>query len=102
MSRYLISRIEAHPRIELHARTEIVGLEGNGHLERVSWRTGRGGPVQTRDLRHVFTMTGAPPTTRWLAGCLAPAPKGIIKTGSAPQARRPTRPTWPPAAARPV
>src|SRR3989475_291158 len=33
MSRYLISRIEAHPRIELHARTEIVGLEGNGHLE---------------------------------------------------------------------
>src|SRR5205807_6964904 len=39
MSRYLISRIDAHPRIEQHTRTEIVGLEGNGHLERVSWRT---------------------------------------------------------------
>src|SRR5206468_10857700 len=34
LSRYLISRIDAHPRIELHTRTEIVGLEGNGHLER--------------------------------------------------------------------
>src|SRR5258705_3732113 len=46
MSRYLISRVEAHPRIELHARTEVVGLEGNGHLEQVGWRTGRGGPGQ--------------------------------------------------------
>jgi len=25
MSRYLISRFEAHPRVELHTRTEIVG-----------------------------------------------------------------------------
>src|SRR5438552_1290236 len=41
MSRYLISRIEAHSRIELHTRTEIVGLEGNGHLERGAWRGGR-------------------------------------------------------------
>src|SRR2546422_6036572 len=49
MSRYLISRIDAHPRIEQHARTEIVGLEGNGHLERVSWRTGPGGPVRSEE-----------------------------------------------------
>ena len=95
MSRYLISRIEAHPRIELHARTEIVGLEGNGHLERVSWRTGRGGPVETRDLRHVFTMTGAAPSTRWLAGCLALDPKGFIKTGSALTADELTGAKWP-------
>ena len=81
MSRYLISRIEAHPRIELHGRTEIVGLEGNGHLEHVAWRTGRGGPVETQNIRHVFTMTGAAPSTKWLAGCLALDAKGFIKTG---------------------
>jgi thioredoxin reductase (NADPH) len=81
MSRYLISRIEAHPRIELHPRTEIVGLEGNGHLEQIAWRTGRGGPVQTQKVRHVFTMTGAEPSTKWLAGCLALDAKGFIKTG---------------------
>jgi len=83
MSRYLISRIEAHPRVELHPRTEIVGLEGNGHLEQIAWRTGRGGPVQQQKIRHVFTMTGAEPSTKWLAGCLALDQKGFIKTGAA-------------------
>jgi thioredoxin reductase (NADPH) len=81
MSRYLISRIEAHPRVELHTRTEIVSMEGNGHLEQVAWRTGRDGPVQQQMIRHVFTMTGAEPSTKWLAGCLALDPKGFIKTG---------------------
>ena len=83
MSRYLISRIDAHPRIEQHARTEIVGLEGNGHLERVSWRTGGDGLVETQNIRHVFTMTGAEPSTKWLAGCLALDGNGFVKTGGA-------------------
>ena len=82
MSRYLISRIDAHPRIVQHPRTEIVGLEGNGHLERVAWRSGRVGPVETQDIRHVFTMTGAEPSTKWLAGCLALDDKGFVKTGA--------------------
>ena len=30
MSRYLIRRIEEHPRIELHTRTEVVAMEGDG------------------------------------------------------------------------
>ncbi len=83
MSRYLISRIDAHPRIEQHTRTEIVGLEGNGHLERVSWRTGGDGLVETQNIRHVFTMTGAEPSTTWLAGCLALDANGFVKTGGA-------------------
>ncbi len=81
MSRYLISRIEAHPRVELHTRTEIVSMEGNGHLEQIAWRTGRDGPAQKQMIRHVFTMTGAEPSTKWLAGCLALDPKGFVKTG---------------------
>src|SRR5213596_2766055 len=95
MSRYLISRIEAHPRVELHTRTEIVGLEGNGHLEQVAWRTGRGGPVQQQKLRHVFTMTGAEPSTKWLAGCLALDTKGFIKTGQALSADDLSTAKWP-------
>ena len=83
MSRYLISRIEAHPKVKLHTRTEIVGLEGNGHLEQIAWRTGRSGPVEKQKIRHVFTMTGAEPSTKWLAGCLALDDKGFIKTGAA-------------------
>jgi len=95
MSRYLISRIEAHPRIELHTRTEIVGLEGNGHLEQVAWRSGRGGPVEKQKIRHVFTMTGAEPSTKWLAGCLALDAKGFIKTGAALSTDDLTSAKWP-------
>ncbi len=95
MSRYLISRIEAHPQIALHPRTEIVGLEGNGHLEQVVWRAGRNGPVETQKIRHVFTMTGAEPSTKWLAGCLALDDKGFIKTGAALTADELAAAKWP-------
>jgi thioredoxin reductase (NADPH) len=80
MSRYLIRRIEEHPGIELHTRTEVVALEGGAHLDRVSWRDGSGN-VETRGIRHVFVMMGAVPNTRWLEGCLALDDKGFIRTG---------------------
>src|SRR5438034_496827 len=81
MSRYLIRRIEDHPAIVRHVHTEIVSLEGNGHLERVGWRDSQSGSTETYGIRHVFTMTGAVPSTRWLDGCLALDAKGVIKTG---------------------
>ena len=81
MSRYLISRIEDHPRIVRHVHAEIVSLEGNGHLERVGWRDKQSGRIETHGIRHVFAMTGAAPSTRWLGGCLALDAKGFIKTG---------------------
>ena len=33
MSQYLIARIEAHPKIEIHYLTEIVAVTGTAHLE---------------------------------------------------------------------
>src|SRR2546422_391563 len=81
MSRYLIRRIEDHPAIVRHVHTEIVSLEGNGHLERLGWRDGETGQVETHAIRHVFTMTGAVPSTHWLDKCLALDAKGFIKTG---------------------
>jgi len=61
--------------------TEIVSLEGNGHLERVGWRDNQTGLVETHGIRHVFTMTGAVPSTHWLDGCLVLDDKGFLKTG---------------------
>jgi thioredoxin reductase (NADPH) len=81
MSRYLIRRIDENPRITLRTRTDIVGLEGQGHLERVRWRDNQSGKVETHDIRHVFIMTGAVPNTAWLEGCVAIDAKGFIKTG---------------------
>ena len=80
MSRYLIRRIEESPAIELHTCTEIVAVEGDDHLERVSWRKNQG-PVETHDIRHIFVMTGATPSTDWLSGCLRLDAQGFVKTG---------------------
>lgn len=80
MSRYLIRRIEETPAIQLRTRTEIVALEGNGHLERVQWRDGTGA-VTRHDIRHVFLMTGADANTGWLNSRVALDAKGFIKTG---------------------
>jgi thioredoxin reductase (NADPH) len=80
MSRYLIRRIEDNPKITLHTQTEIVGLEGDGHLAEVRCRD-RAGNEERRPLRHVFVMTGAEPNSRWLGGCVVLDDKGFIKTG---------------------
>jgi len=81
MSRYLIRRIEENPVIELHLHTEIVGLDGGEHLERVTWQDKTTGETSTHDIRHVFVMTGATPHTDWLKGCLALDSKGFVLTG---------------------
>ncbi|HXO41472.1 MAG TPA: FAD-dependent oxidoreductase [Thermoanaerobaculia bacterium] len=83
MSRYLVRRIEGSPGITLRLRSEIVAVEGDRHLERVRWRDAQRQAVETRDIRHVFVMTGAVPSTAWLAGCVALDAKGFIKTGPA-------------------
>lgn len=81
MSRYLIQRIAENPAIELHTNTEIVGLEGGAQLERVTWKNRITGEVCTRDIHHVFIMTGASPRTGWLQGCVVLDEKGFILTG---------------------
>jgi thioredoxin reductase (NADPH) len=81
MSRYLIRRIEDSPAIVLRTRAQVVALEGNAHLERVTWRDDRTGALDTPAIRHVFMMTGAVPNTRWLERCIALDDKGFIKTG---------------------
>jgi thioredoxin reductase (NADPH) len=81
MSRYLIQRIEENPAIDLHYHTELTGLEGDGHLERVTWQDKANGEACARDIRHVFLMAGARPRTEWLKGCLALDEKGFILTG---------------------
>jgi thioredoxin reductase (NADPH) len=81
MSRYLIQRIEENPTIEVHYRTEIVGLDGDTQLERVTWQDKNTGEISTHDLRHLFIMAGGSPRTEWLKGCLAMDGKGFVLTG---------------------
>jgi len=71
MSRYLIRRIEESRNITLSPLTEIRALEGNGRLERIVWHNTATGTTETREIHHLFSMTGATPNTAWLDGCLA-------------------------------
>ncbi len=80
MSRYLVRRIEETPNIRLLTRTQIESLGGADHLERVTWVEANG-ERQTRDIRHVFMMTGAKPNTDWLRRCVTLDEKGFVKTG---------------------
>jgi thioredoxin reductase (NADPH) len=81
MSRYLIRRIETSGAIALRRRTEIVGVEGEFHLEKVICRELNRNDTESLACRHVFVMTGAAPATGWLHACVALDAKGFVKTG---------------------
>jgi len=81
MSQYLIARIEAHVKIEIHYLTQIVGMTGAAHLESISWKENSTGISVTRRIRHVFVMAGAAPRTEWLEDSFVLDTKGFIVTG---------------------
>ena len=81
MSRYLMQRITEHPKIELHLQADLLSLEGDSHLERVTWLDRSLGEKTTREIRHVFVMAGASPRSEWLRGCVALDQQGFILTG---------------------
>jgi thioredoxin reductase (NADPH) len=94
MSRYLIRRIEETPSITLHPCTEVSALLGAKHLESVEWRTD-GQPSEGHEIRHVFVMTGAVPSTAWLDGCVTLDAHGFVKTGPDLSAEELAAAKWP-------
>ncbi|MHA6205371.1 FAD-dependent oxidoreductase [Dyella soli] len=81
MSDYLVQRIAQSAEITLHTRSEIVGLEGDERLRRVTWRHRDTGELTTREISNMFVMIGAEPNTDWLEGCLELDGKGFVLTG---------------------
>ena len=81
MSRYLIRRIDESPAITLRPYTQIDGLEGDGRLERIWWRCADPAGRECREIRHVFSMTGADANTGWLGDCLTLDAQRFVKTG---------------------
>jgi thioredoxin reductase (NADPH) len=81
MSQYLIARIEAHPKIEVHYLTQIVAVTGTAHLESIKWKDDSSGLEENMPIRHVFVMAGAAPRTEWLEDSFVLDKKGFIITG---------------------
>jgi thioredoxin reductase (NADPH) len=80
MSHYLIARIEADPRIEVLQHTEVRGLEGATHLERVTLEDNETGQRRTVPCQGLFCFIGAVPATAWLGDCVALDRSGFVIT----------------------
>jgi len=80
MSRYLIQRIEASPKITLHTHKQIVELRGGERLESICWQSAGGEPREA-PARHLFLFLGADPSTAWLGDCVTLDDKNFVLTG---------------------
>ena len=82
MSDYLLRRIEASGRIDVHAHSEITAVDGDSWLRRVTWANRETGEGGTKQIAHVFLMIGAEPNSDWLAGTLRQDARGFLLTGT--------------------
>src|SRR5437660_969046 len=81
MSKYLIRRSEQTADITVLVHTELVGLDGIDHLERVTVRNTQTGKTEEKNITHVFVITVAKPKNAWLNALIVLDNKGFIKTG---------------------
>jgi thioredoxin reductase (NADPH) len=81
MSYYLIQQVEATPNITVATCTEVIGAEGDGHLERLTLRDSSTGEKRTVDAQYLFVFIGAAPLTSWLDGVVERDGHGFVLTG---------------------
>jgi thioredoxin reductase (NADPH) len=80
MSRYLVSRIEAHPAISVRTRTNVTAVWGEGgHLAEVELTAADEGALR-QSCRALFCFIGAEPATGWLPAEVARDAKGFLLT----------------------
>lgn len=80
MSRYLIDRIVADPRIELLTTTEVRALAGDPGLRSVVLEDVSTGTERTVPCAGLFCFIGAEPATAWLQDKVALDPDGFVLT----------------------
>lgn len=82
MSEYLVKRLEEHPNIELHAATDVVGLQGQDWLDGITYRCRETGTENGCDCSFLFLFLGATPNTGWLPREMVCDERGFVKTGT--------------------
>ncbi len=81
MSQYLIEQIEKTPNIRLRPRTEIVRVEGEGHVEKVTFLSADDGSTQSEEADALFIFIGTRPRSDWLPTEVLRDAKGFVLTG---------------------
>lgn len=80
MSRYLVERIEADPRITLLTGTEVRALAGGEHLEHATVEHTPSGEQRTVGCAGLFCFIGAEPASGWLGDAVALDDHGFVLT----------------------
>jgi thioredoxin reductase (NADPH) len=80
MSAYLVQRIASSHRITLHTNSEVVSLDGDTRLRRVTWRNRQSQKARSCQTGNMFVMIGALPNTEWLRGRLDLDTNGFVIT----------------------
>jgi thioredoxin reductase (NADPH) len=78
MSRYLVERIQAEPRIDVRTATVVTGLDGDETLRSV--RIASDGHESDLFCAALFSFIGAQPASAWLCGCAALDERGFLLT----------------------
>lgn len=81
MSSYLAHRIINTPNIELRRCTEVVGMNGDGHLNSVEILNKTTGERETMAAAALFSFIGASPRTGWLPPEIEKDEKDFVRTG---------------------
>jgi thioredoxin reductase (NADPH) len=81
MSSYLAQRIEQTQKIEVHFRTEVRRMHGDGHLGEVETVNNQTSAKHILRAAALFSFIGAVPRTDWLPADIARDTKGFIVTG---------------------
>jgi thioredoxin reductase (NADPH) len=79
MSKYLIDEIERTSNIVVEPNTQVMGAEGQDHLEALCIRGPEG--QSRREAGSVFVFIGAVPGTEWLPDAILRDDKGFILAG---------------------
>jgi thioredoxin reductase (NADPH) len=79
MSKYLIDEIERTSNIELVTQTEVIGAEGDDHLEALCLK-GPKGEYRVK-ASSLFVFIGAEPGVEWLPDCVLRDEKGFVLAG---------------------
>ena len=81
MSYYLIQQIKGIPQISVRTCTEVIGCEGDGHLECITLRDTSTGATERVDTQWIFLFIGAAPLTEWLDGVVVRDERGFVVAG---------------------
>ena len=80
MSRYLVDEIDAAENVGVLRSTQVVGVDGDGRLERLALRGPDGERTVSADA--LFLLIGAEPMTEWLPREIERDTRGFIVTGN--------------------